>query len=198
MTGAIIAVIAALGGIILLLGTLYLIYQGRITLQAISEKIEQQPDGATRDALAVEIGRIKVRSQYPTIVLFVLAVGCFWLALEYQKRSDPETIAVSGTLDDPEAKDYTVTFEGIIGMAVPDAPGGYFEQKVPKDVSLVILEVGKAGVPPQRFPVYPGKVTKWPVKCALAAASRTAVTKPQVDPSQITETNTQLPPLQTR
>jgi len=72
----VIAIIAASGGVILMLGALVLLYQGRITLQAIHEKVQQkdQQPSESRDALAVEIGQIKIKSQYPTIALFLVAM----------------------------------------------------------------------------------------------------------------------------
>jgi hypothetical protein len=195
----IIAIIAASGGVILMIGALILLYQGRITLQAIHEKVQekdqqaQQPDNAG-NALALEIGQIKIKSQYPTIALFLVAAGCFWLALEYAKG--PKRM-VSGTLDDPQAKDYTVTFNGPMGVVFPDDKG-HFEQEVPEDVNLVVLEIGKGGLDPQKFPIYPGKVTKWPVECQLKPAPASTAPKPEINPSQIVKLNKELPPINTQ
>jgi hypothetical protein len=194
MTESIIAIFAALGGLVLIVGSLILLYQGRITLQAIQDKVKevQQPD-----ALAVEIGKIRIRSQYPTIALFLVAIGCFWLGLEYAKG--PKRM-VSGTLDDPLAKDYTVTYKGMMGVVFPDDQG-HFEQEIPADVDLVILEIAKGGLDPQKFPIYPGKVTAWPVKCQLQqtrTASAASVPKPELNPSQIVQLQRALPPLKTQ
>src|SRR5260370_36290715 len=116
----VIAIIAASGGIILMIGSLVLLYQGRITLQAIHEKVQEgkEPTDVTGgDALAVEIGQIKIKSQYPTIALFLVAVGCFWLALQYGKG---QRRMVSGILTDPDAKEFTVAYMGVILFVYPD------------------------------------------------------------------------------
>ncbi|HKC00010.1 MAG TPA: hypothetical protein VKD23_14610 [Terriglobales bacterium] len=193
----IIAIIAASGGIILMIGSLVLLYQGRITLQAIHEKVQEgkEPaDGTGGDALAVEIGQIKIKSQYPTIALFLVAVGCFWLALQYGKG---QRRMVSGILTDPDAKDYTVAYTGVMGVAYPDNTG-QFEQEVPEDVHLVVLEIAKGGKEPQKFPLYPSKEKEWPVKFELKAPtgpSATPAAKLEVNPAQVAEVGKALPPL---
>jgi hypothetical protein len=193
----VVVLIAASGGVILMLGALVLLYQGRIALQAIQEKVQEkgQQKEVGGDALAVEIGQIKIKSQYPTIALFLVAAGCFWLALEYGKG--PKR-TISGTLEDAQAKDYTVTYNGLMGVVFPDDKG-HFEQDVPEDVNLVVLEIGKGGLDPQKFPVYPGKVKEWPVKCRLKAAPGDSASSParklEIDPSQITQVDKALPAL---
>jgi len=193
----IIAIIAASGGIILMIGSLALLYQGRITLQAIHEKAQagKEPTDVTGgDALAVEIGQIKIKSQYPTIALFLVAVGCFWLALQYGKG---QRRMVSGILADPDAKDYTVAYTGVMGVAYPDNTG-QFEQEVPEDVHLVVLEIAKGGKEPQKFPLYPSKEKEWPVKFELKAPtgpSATPAAKLEVNPAQVAEVGKALPPL---
>jgi hypothetical protein len=192
----VIAIIAASGGIILVIGSLVLLYQGRITLQAIQNRVQQgqQPDASDKDALSVEIGQIKVKSQYPTIALFLVAAGCFWLALQYGKG---QRRMVSGILDDPDAKDYTVMYTGVMGVVYPDDKG-QFEQEVPEDVHLVVLEIAKGGDEPQKFPLYPAKETQWPVKCslkAIAGASPSPAQTLTVDPAQVATVEKQLPSL---
>lgn len=192
----VIAIIAAVGGIILLTGSLILLYQGRITLQAIQDRVQQgkQSDRSNADALSVEIGQIKVKSQYPTIALFLVAAGCFWLALQYGKG---QRRLVSGILDDPNAKDYTVMYTGVMGVVYPDDKGE-FEQEVPEDVHLVVLEIAKGGKEPQKFPLYPAKETQWPVKCSLRATAGTSASPAptfKVDPAQVATVEKELPPL---
>jgi hypothetical protein len=193
----VIAIIAASGGIILMIGSLVLLYQGRITLQAIHDKVQEgkEPtDGTGGDALAVEIGRIKIKSQYPTIALFLVAIGCFWLALQYGKG---QRRMVSGILTDPDAKDYTVAYTGVMGVVYPDDTG-QFEQEVPEDVHLVVLEIAKGGEEPQKFPVYPSKEKEWPVKFELKASTSPSATprpKLEVNPAQVAEVGKALPPL---
>lgn len=192
----VIAIIAASGGIILMIGSLVLLYQGRITLQAIQDRAQkgQPADTSDSDALSVEIGHIKVKSQYPTIALFLVAAGCFWLALQYGKG---QRRTISGILDDPDAKDYTVMYTGVMGVVYPDDKG-QFEQEVPEDVHLVVLEIAKGGEEPQKFPLYPAKETQWPVKCSLkAAAGPSASPAPtlMVDPAQVATVEKELPSL---
>jgi hypothetical protein len=193
----VIAIIAASGGIILMIGSLVLLYQGRITLQAIHEKVQdgkEPTDGTGGDALAVEIGRIKIKSQYPTIALFLVAVGCFWLALQYGKG---QRRMVSGILTDPDAKDYTVAYTGVMGIVYPDN-SGQFEQEVPEDVHLVVLEIAKGGEEPQKFPLYPSREKEWPVKFELKASNSPSATpgpKLEVNPAQVAEVSKALPPL---
>ena len=180
-----------------MIGSLVLLYQGRITLQAIHEKVQEgkePPDGTGGDALAVEIGRIKIKSQYPTIALFLVAVGCFWLALQYGKS---QRRIVSGILIDPDAKDYTVAYTGAMGVVYPDNEG-QFEQEVPEDVQLVVLEIAKGGEEPQKFPLYPSREKTWPVKVELKAStvpSATPAPKLEVNPAQVAEVPKALPPL---
>src|SRR5258708_14691078 len=129
-------------------GSLVLLYEGRITLQAIHQKAQEgkEPtDGTGGDALAVEIGEIKIKSQYPTIALFLVAVGCFWLALQDGKG---QRRMLSGILTDPDAKDYTVAYTRVMGVAYPDNTG-QFEPEVPEDFHLVLLGTAKSGKQPQ-------------------------------------------------
>jgi hypothetical protein len=158
---------------------------------AINRSIQESPP----EALAVEIGKIKVRSQYPTIALFLVAAGCFWLALDHAKASK---IKISGIVDAPDAADYTVTYNGALGLVYSDN-GGNFEEEVPEDVDLFVLEIAKGGAAPERFNVYPRKVKEWPVKCKLHSTAATSVIRtPETNDSQIAKVPKQLPPLQTQ
>jgi hypothetical protein len=191
-TQTIVILFPAVAGLVLMIGTLFLIREGHITLNAVKETIEDatkkakdnnaaQPAVSLPEALVAEIGKLKIRTHYPAIALFVVAFLCFAIALYYV--GDPK-MKVSGTLDGPHAKDYTVVYKGYVGDVFPDI-SGHFEHDVPSDVDLVMLEIGKAGLNPQTFPVYPKTVKKWPILCHLEAA--TPVPKPTVDPSQISQ-----------
>jgi hypothetical protein len=191
VTEKIIAIIAASGGFILMVGALILLYKGKITIDAINRSIQKSPQAA----LAIQIGKIKVKSQYPTIALFLVAAGCFWLALEYAKGSK---IKISGIVDAPDAANYTVTYNGALGLVYSDN-GGNFEEEVPEDVNLFVLEIAKGGAAPERFNVYPHKVKEWPVKCKLHPAAATSVVQtPETNDSQIAKVPKELPPLQTQ
>jgi len=187
----IIAIISASGGFILMVGALILLYRGKITIDAINRTVKEKP----LQALVVEIGKIKVRSQYPTIALFLVAAGCFWLALEYAKGSK---VKITGIVDAPNAANYTVTYNGALGLVYSDDKG-HFEEEVPEDVNLLVLEIGKGGAVPQKFNVYPHAVKEWPVKCKLDAGTITSlVSAPQTNNSQIANVARPLPPVQTQ
>jgi hypothetical protein len=187
----VIAIIAASGGLILMVGALVLLYKGKITIDAINRTIKESPP----EALAVEIGKIKVRSQYPSIALFLVAAGCFWLALNHAKGSK---VKISGIVDAPDGANYTVTYKGALGLVYSDDKG-HFEEEVPEDVDLLVLEIGKGGADPQKFNVYPHTITEWPVKCKLnPGIAAPIVPTPETNLAQIAKTAKQLPPLQTQ
>jgi hypothetical protein len=205
MQSHVIAIIVAVAGLVIIVGALVLLSQGKIALDAISKHAKEAGDAGT--ALDVVIGDIKIKSQYPTIALFVLALVCFCVSLYFefkskeQQLSESPVLTVSGMLADPQAKNYTVTYKGLFGMVVPDASSGYFEYKVPKDVSLIILEIGKSGSPAETFPIYPNKITQWPVKLQLLSSlqpSGPPVAAPETNPSLIVPADKELPPLQVK
>jgi hypothetical protein len=118
---------------------------------------------------------------------------------EAKKASDtPTEVPIKGQLEEPEAKEYSVIFKGMIGMAqIMD--GGFFEQKCPKNVNAVILEFGRAGVVPEQFPLYLDQLSDKPLIFKLAHSAETGsqrVSKPAIDSAQIAPTTEQLPPLQ--
>jgi hypothetical protein len=128
-------------------------------------------------------------------------VGAVGLVATHQekKASDiPTEVPIIGKLEEPEAKEYSVIFEGMIGMAqIMD--GGFFEQKCPKNVNAVILEFGRAGVVPERFPVYLDQVSDKPLTFKLThppPIGSQRVPRPTTDATQIAPTTDQLPPLQ--
>src|SRR5260221_13919586 len=130
-----------------------------------------------------------------------LIVGAVGLVTthEAKKASDiPTEVPIKGQLEEPEAKEYSVIFKGMIGMAqIMD--GGFFEQKCPKNVNVGMLEFGRAVVVPQEFPLYLDLLSDKPVMFKLAHSAETGsqvVAKPDHDSRQVAPTNEQLPPLQ--
>lgn len=118
---------------------------------------------------------------------------------EAKKASDVLTeVPIKGQLEEPEAKQYSVIFKGMIGMAhITD--DGFFEQKCPNNVNVVILEFGRAGAVPEQFPLYLDQLSDKPLIFKLAhsaAAGNQRVSKPTIDSTQIAPTTEQLPPLQ--
>jgi hypothetical protein len=130
-----------------------------------------------------------------------IIVGTVGLVATHQakKANDlPIEVPIKGQLEEPEAKEYSVIFKGMIGMAqIMD--GGFFEQKCPKNVNAVILEFGRAGVVPEQFPLYLDQLSDKPLIFKLAHSAETGsqrVSKPAIDTTQIAPTTEQLPPLQ--
>ena len=122
------------------------------------------------------------------------------VATQQTKKANglPAEVPIKGQLEEPEAKEYSVIFKGMIGMAqIMD--GGFFEQNCPKNVNAVILEFGRAGVAPEQFPLYLDQLSDKPLIFKLAHAAVTGsqrVAKPAIDSAQIAPTTEQLPPLQ--
>ncbi len=130
-----------------------------------------------------------------------IIVGTVGLVTTQQTKKgndQPTEVPIKGQLEEPQAKEYSVIFKGMIGMAqIMD--GGFFEQQCPKNVNAVILEFGRAGVAPEQFPVYLDQLSDKPLIFKLAHPAETGgqrVSKPTIDSTQIAPTNEQLPPLQ--
>ena len=127
-----------------------------------------------------------------------IIVGTAGLVATQQTKKGNTEVPIKGQLEEPEAKEYSVIFKGMIGMAqIMD--GGFFEQKCPKDVNAVILEFGRAGVAPEQFPLYLDQLSDKPLIFKLAHTAVTGsqrVAKPAIDSAQIAPTTEQLPPLQ--
>ena len=86
------------------------------------------------------------------------------VATQQTKKANglPAEVPIKGQLEEPEAKEYSVIFKGMIGMAhIMD--GGFFEQNCPKNVNAVILEFGRAGVVPEQFPLYLDQLSDKPL-----------------------------------
>jgi hypothetical protein len=122
------------------------------------------------------------------------------VATQQTKKANglPAEVPIKGQLEEPEAKEYSVIFKGMIGMAqIMD--GGFFEQNCPKNVNAVILEFGRAGVAPEQFPLYLDQLSDKPLIFKLAHTAVTGsqrVAKPAIDSAQIAPTTEQLSPLQ--
>jgi hypothetical protein len=132
-----------------------------------------------------------------------LIVGTVGLAATHQAKKGtdiPAEVPIKGQLEEPEAREYSVIFKGMIGIA-QIMEGGFFEQKCPKDVNAVILEFGRAGVAPEQFPLYLDQLTDKPLTFKLAHSAATGnqrVPRPAMDSAQIAPTTEQLPPLQVK
>lgn len=134
-------------------------------------------------------------------LITALIVGTVGLVATRQAKNTsdlPAEVPIIGKLEEPEAKEYSVIFKGMIGMAqIMD--GGFFEQKCPKDVNAVILEFGRAGAVPEQFPLYLDQLSDKPLTFKLAHSAETGsqrVSRPAIDTTQIAPTSEQLPPLQ--
>jgi hypothetical protein len=127
-----------------------------------------------------------------------IIVGTVGLAATQQTKKGTTEVPIKGQLEEPEAKQYSVIFKGMIGMAqIMD--GGFFEQKCPSDVNALILEFGRAGEVPEQFPIYLDQLSDKPLVFRLNHSAVTIsqrVAKPVIDSAQIAPTTEQLPPLQ--
>ena len=189
----IIALLAALGGVAIVVGSLIMLYKGILTLQAVSQAAKEGDGGS---ALDIQIGKIQVKSQYPTLGLFILGIGCFFGALWFAKENVPVEYDVQGRVVDNGK--YIFTFTGFIGVAHPDVKGD-FHRVVPKGIDEVHVQVGSSGKPPDLVVLSTSKAKNgvinfgdYPTPTPPSASPKAAVPMPTVDPAQVTPTTANL------
>jgi hypothetical protein len=214
----IIALISALAGVVIVVGSMILLYKGIIVLNAVStvarklsggeptqEKRKRSVPGQTGDvpvAIDVQLGKdIKIKSQYPALGLFILGMLCFFGALWFSKENAPTQMDVQGNVID--SGKYTFTFTGLIGVARPDVKG-YVHKFAPKDIEELDVQIGKPGSETDTLVVYPSKRQNGilsfgdypPPAQAAPQNTKSPVPKPTVDPDQVVPKPTNVVPLQ--
>jgi hypothetical protein len=151
----------AFAGLTIVVGSLFLLYKGVITLQAVSTAVKQatpaeegnQP--VAPSAIAIELGNnIKIQSQYPTLGLFILGIACFFGAMYYATQVPDNLVTLEGRLTGADKDKYTITIEGAMGVIRPDIHGNV-QKIIPKDVEEVDIKVGKSGSAVDTLVVYP-------------------------------------------
>jgi hypothetical protein len=209
----------AFAGFTIIVGSLFLLAKGVITLQAVSTAVkEATPAQGGKDpgkeptapaAIAIELGKnIKIQSQYPTLGLFILGIACFFGALYYATQAPPkDSVTLEGHVTGPDKDKYTITIEGAMGVIRPDIHGNV-RKIIPKDVEEVDIKLGKAGGTVDTLVVYPatrenGKLSfgeyptsPQPSTSATGAASPTPFASPQIStsPNRITNQVAATPP----
>ncbi len=89
----IIILIGAVCGVIMVIGSMFLLYKGSISLKDASEK----------EALSIEvINEIKLSTRYPALALFVIGFIFFISAAWFAKEGDTKKITLAGTVSSPD------------------------------------------------------------------------------------------------
>jgi hypothetical protein len=161
----VISLVTAFAGLIIVIGSLLLLYKGVITLQAVSEIAKKETDAqpgnkpeaksAVLSAISIELGeKIKIQSQYPTLGLFILGIVCFFVAIYYAMQDPKSSVILEGQVVGADKDKYTFTFVGAMGAIRPDI-SGKVHKTIPKDVEEVDIKVGKGGGEVATLVLYP-------------------------------------------
>jgi hypothetical protein len=161
----VIGLVMAVAGLTIIVGSLFLLYKGIITLQAVSTAVKQAtPDQGGKDpdkespapsAIAIQLGKdIKIQSQIPTLGLFILGIACFFGAMHYATQAPENSVTLEGHVTGADKDKYTITIEGAMGVIRPDIHGNV-QKIIPKDIEEVDIKVGKAGGAVDTLVVYP-------------------------------------------
>lgn len=155
----------AFAGLTIVIGSLFLLYKGILTLQAVSTAVKQttsteegkdlQKESVPPSALAIELGKdIKIQSQYPALGLFILGISCFFGAMYYATQAPQNSVTVEGRVNAADKDKYLITIEGAMDVIRPDIHGNV-QKLIPKDVEEVDIKVGKPGGVVDTLVVYP-------------------------------------------
>lgn len=158
----VIALGAAICGLLIVVGSFVLLYKGIITLNEVNRAVRQgrtrRPAAADDNppvAIDLQIGdQIKIKSQYPALALFVLGISCFFGAIIFDNQKTSDTISLEGHVTDSGKYVFTVT--GAMGAIHPDK-NGFVRKNVSKDVDELDIEVARPGTTPDSFVVYPSE-----------------------------------------
>jgi hypothetical protein len=218
----IIALMAASAGVLIVVGSLVLLYKGIITLQAVSAAARQRSVGHSAEgnqavpgphetaevpaAVDFQLGEhIKIKSQYPALGLFILGIACFFGALWFDKANAPTGMDVQGKVVD--SGKYTFTFTGMMGVARPDV-NGFVHRVVPIDIDELDVQVAKGGSAPDIVVVYPSQRRNGTLSFgnyptpqpsspqAPAEKIKIPIPKPTVNPAQVSSAPANIVPLQ--
>jgi hypothetical protein len=175
-----LALIGAVIGFVMVVGSLILLYLGKIDLQ--SRNVEE--------ALRVQYQKmLDVRIRNPALGLFFVGILSLCASYYFYLHLGVKNAKVRIALETDDPGDAIASFAGNLGSGHPD-PGNAFEKDVPSnlhDVDVTITETG--------YNVWQKTFYLDDIKGAYKARLIKKVDQPQKNPAQIVNPGVKLPPL---
>jgi hypothetical protein len=181
----ILAFMGALCALLMVIGSLLLLYRGTITLQ------QANPE----EAIKVEFQKVlNIQTRYPALGLFVVGIVFLAAAYWFQMNCHIKSTTLKGTLETEDPGDAEAEFISRLGESRIDS-GRVFEKKVPSNLEEVEVTVRETGYEPYATAVRPEEARDGIVP--FNAKLKKKLQKPETDPSQIAPVSGALPSLQT-
>jgi hypothetical protein len=125
-----LAVIGAGCALLMVVGSLVLLYRGAITLENANPE----------DAIKVEFQKVlNIQTRYPALGLFVVGIVFLVMTFWFQKSMGAK-VTLRGTLDTADPGDAIAVFESHLGESHIDN-GNIFEMSVPCDLQEVQVTI---------------------------------------------------------
>ena len=176
-----LALIGALTGAILVIGSLGLLFVGKISLDSRSQ----------REALSVAYKKMfNVRIRNPALGMFFFGIAVIVASYYFYLNLGVKNAKVRIALETDDPGDAVASFVGNFGMDHPD-PNNAFEKDVPSnlhDVDVTITETG--------YNVWQKTLYLDNVKGPFTAKLVKKVDRPEKDPGQIVNPGVKLPALE--
>jgi hypothetical protein len=207
----IVALLMALAGLVIVVGSFFLLYRGIITLTEVNKLVagkssrsrtveqgDQNSEEQGQAALSLQLGdKIKVRSQYPTLCLFILGILCFVGSLWYlnspssvdaaiqrklKKLQEASMTMVRGHVNVPDTRKYSFVLSGDLGTTKPDV-NGFVERSIPTDINEVDVTVARGGGEPDQFVLRPSESKNGVLSFEYPSASPSLSVTPSPTPT---------------
>jgi hypothetical protein len=189
MSSDLLALTGAFCALVMVLASFFLLYKGIIT-------INQAPPG-----VAVDIGfqkMVRVQTQYPAIVLFIVGVGflgaSFWYNLSLRAEIRASKVKIDIPIESDDSGGATAHFTTDFGIFHVNQ-GVPIHGEIPSDIDWVDVTIAKTGYKDWEQTIQPatakdGKLTM------SAKLEKKVEQKPLKKESQIETPSANLPPLQ--
>lgn len=137
----VVVLLAALSGLVMVVGGIFLLARGAITLASTPQT----------NALSIEFRRqFRINTQVPGVAFFAVGLLFIVLALQFAKPPEVIPIEVDGEVS---AVDAAVTIMVSTRWPLPAFTGGQIHSKIYPDVSTLVVEVSAPGHDPIVIPV---------------------------------------------
>ena len=183
-TQDLLALIGALCALLMVIGSLLLLYRGTITLEQANPQ----------DAIKLEFQKVlNLQTRYPALGLFIVGIAFLAVSYWYEQNNGVKDAELQGMLQTDNPGDAIAEFVSSLGEAHVDS-GNYFRKKVPSNLEEVEVTVRETGYEPYSTAVHPNQTKKGTVSFKVNLTKK--LDKPQTDPSQVLALPAGLPPLQ--
>jgi hypothetical protein len=183
-TPDILAVVGAVCALLMVVGSLVLLYRGTITLQ------QANPE----EAIKVQFQNVlNIQTRYPAIALFVVGIIFLTVAYWFEMNMGVANTLLKGTLVSNDPGDAVAEFMSHLGESRIDSEKG-FQKMVPSNLEEIEVTVRETGYEPVSTAVRPKQAKNGMVPFTAKLTKK--VEKPRKDSSQIADAPAGLPSMQ--